>query len=88
MLALAAGAALFVLAPLGRPVPAAAPPGERDRLLAERDVLFRSLRDLDLDHATGKLGDADYADLAARYRAQAIAVLNRLDALQPPGGPA
>ncbi len=81
MIVLAAAAALFVLAPLRRSAHRPGYPAEQDRLFAEREALLQALRDLDLDRATGKLSDADYAGLAARYRAQAIAVLGRLDAL-------
>ncbi len=80
MVVLAAAAALWVLAPLRRPAVAAEEETEREGLLRERDSISRSLRDLELDRATGKLSDADYAVLAARYRARALAVLRRLDA--------
>jgi hypothetical protein len=88
MIVLAAAAALWVLAPLfaaRAPRDTAAGPAppdqERERLLRDRDAAARALRDLELDRATGKLSDADYADLSAQYRAQARAVLDRLEAL-------
>jgi hypothetical protein len=34
-----------------------------------------ALRDLELDHATGKLSDADYQELKARYTVAAVASL-------------
>lgn len=97
MIVLAAAAALWVLAPLFEARPpgdagAAPPDQERERLLRDRDAASRALRDLELDRATGKLSDADYADLAAQYRARARAVLGRLQALpaapvqRPPQG--
>lgn len=92
MVALAAAAALFVLAPLRRPASRVALATERDRLLRERDALSWALRDLELDRATGKLSEADYAELAAGYQARALSVLSRLDLLSaatasPAGAP-
>ncbi len=75
MIALAAAAAAFVLAPLRRPTLSPVRRAERERLLQEREAIYRALRDLDLDRATGKISDADYADLAARYRVRALAAL-------------
>lgn len=65
IVALAAIAALFVLAPLRRST--AAPTGEaEDRSDLEHEALRQTLRDIELDHATGKLSDDDYAELRAR----------------------
>ncbi len=47
----------------------------RERLAREGEAISQALRDLDLDRATGKISDADYAELAAQYRARALAVL-------------
>ena len=91
MVFIAATAALFVLAPLRRPAcprqgaPPVEPGAEWERLALERSGVVQALRDLELDRATGKLSDADYAELAARYRTQALGVLRRLEALQPQG---
>ena len=52
-----------------------------DQLLAERDGLLTTLRDLDFDHATGKIGDEDYAPQRAQLVAQGVAVLKQLDGL-------
>ena len=52
-----------------------------DQLAAERDSLLNALRDLDFDHATGKIGDEDYAPQRAQLVAQGVAVLKQLDAL-------
>ncbi|HXX36928.1 MAG TPA: hypothetical protein VEP50_02080 [bacterium] len=81
LVVLACAAAAFVLAPLWRPGGLPAWEAERERLLAARDAAYRALREVELDRETGKLGDADYAALRARYRAEAAAVLRRLDAL-------
>jgi len=81
MLAVAVGAALYVLAPLRRTGGTAASDGPertRARLLRARETAYRALRELALDHATGKIGDADYAALRARYEAEALDILRRL----------
>jgi hypothetical protein len=84
--ALAAGAAWYVLAPLVRAVGNAAAareagsPDEYARLVREREAALRVLRDLALDHATGKMSDADYDALRRRQEAVALDVLRRLDA--------
>jgi len=80
LVALACAAALFVLAPLRRPLAPPAGEAEREALLRARDTAYQTLRDIELDHDTGKLGDADYAAFRARYRAEAVKALRRLDA--------
>jgi hypothetical protein len=84
MAVVAAAAAAFVLAPLGssmlpgRRVPEwDAPEADGERPALERAGLAQALRDLELDRVTGKLSDADYAELAARYRARALEMLRR-----------
>lgn len=52
-------------------------------LLAERERLLAALRDLELDHATGKVGDEDYAHQRPLLVAQGAAVLRQLDELAP-----
>ncbi|HRE29697.1 MAG TPA: hypothetical protein PK954_23845, partial [Anaerolineales bacterium] len=49
-------------------------------LSAERDTILAAVRDLDFDHATGKIEDADYAAQRAKLMAQGAEVLKRLDA--------
>ena len=84
------GLALFVaavvLAPLFRPD---AREAERvsNALSAEQDLHTRhamavaGLRDLEEDRQTGKIGDADYAELRAKLEARAIELMKRLDGL-------
>ena len=48
-------------------------------LEATREAKYREIRDADLDHRTGKLSDADYAELDAGLRAEAVAILGALD---------
>jgi hypothetical protein len=48
-------------------------------LLLTRDQVLTQLRDLDFDHATGKLNEDDYAAQRAQLMAQGVAVLKELD---------
>jgi hypothetical protein len=52
---------------------------ERAALLDEKNVLLRALKDIENEHALGKLSDEDRARLEADYRARARDVLARLD---------
>ena len=73
---LAVGALAFVLYPIffgvKRHVPQAtvAPANEGESAVA-------ALREIEFDRATGKLSDADYADLKARYTKEAVAAMRR-----------
>ncbi|HEV2670435.1 MAG TPA: zinc-ribbon domain-containing protein [Gemmatimonadales bacterium] len=79
---LAAGATYFVLLPILRP------PRSRDeqaRVVDEGDdpeddmspqtVALRALKEIEFDRATGKLSDADYDALKAKYTAEALAAM-------------
>ena len=81
VLAVLGGLVVFVSAPLRRPAPAEiAPGGDRvAELEAAREAKYRELRDADLDHRTGKLSDADYAELDSTLRAEAIEIMRALD---------
>jgi rRNA maturation endonuclease Nob1 len=76
------GLILFVAQPLRRAQRASASESELDALSARRESLYTQIRELDFDHATGKVTDADYAPLRARLVAQAAEVLRAIDALQ------
>ena len=84
--ALALGTAVFVLGPLFRPDAREAErvssriSAEQD-LTAQRAMALAALRDLEEDRATGKIGDADYAEMKERLSAQAVDLMKRLDAL-------
>lgn len=56
-----------------------------DDLLAERDGLYATLRDLDTDRQLDKLGQADYEALREKYMTRAAAVLAELDTLRGTG---
>jgi len=59
-------------------------------LEAQRVSLYTQIKELDLDHATGKVNDEDYARLRADLVAQAAVVLKQIDgvAQQPAPAPA
>lgn len=48
-------------------------------LLAARDAKYREIRDLELDHQTGKLQDADFKVQDRALRAEALVILRELD---------
>jgi hypothetical protein len=52
---------------------------DTESLEAQRESLYTQIKELDLDHATGKVNDEDYARLRADLVAQAAAVLKQLD---------
>ncbi len=86
LLVLAASA--FIAAPLltGRAAPLTDGPdrlGVLRELHALKDVTYETLRDLEFDHHSGKIGDADYEELRERYRAEAVALVGRIAALEP-----
>src|SRR5439155_286841 len=57
------------------------PPDEREQLTEAKRVALAALRELDFEHAAGHVSDVDFADLRARYEAEAAATLRALDAL-------
>jgi len=62
-------------------VKTAAPESPRDKLLAERDALYTTIRDLDFDFQTGKLLEADYRVTRETYTARGVEILKELDAM-------
>ena len=54
---------------------------ERAELEAEREAKYREIRDAELDFRTGKLSREDYASIDGALRAEALELLNRLEAL-------
>jgi hypothetical protein len=85
---LAAGGAYYVLRPILRPVaPEALGGNEGDDPaddLSPQAVALRALKEIEFDRATGKLSDADYDALKAKYTQEALAAL-RGEAGLPPG---
>ncbi len=55
----------------------------RTALQAEYDRILIALRDIEHDHAAGKLSEADYESQHEDRIAQAVDVLKQIDALSP-----
>jgi hypothetical protein len=56
---------------------------ERERLEIAREVKYREIRDAELDYRTGKLSESDYRELDAELRAEALTILDSLEAVGP-----
>jgi len=56
--------------------------GGRTRAALEREksLVLRSIKDLEFDHAMGKVSDKDFAEMGARLRARAVGLIRQLDA--------
>ncbi len=72
----------------------ALPPDAREQLIEQKHSVLRALNELDFEHQAGHVSDEDYAELRARYEADAATVLTELDKLEtmrktvaPPPGP-
>lgn len=79
---LAAGATYFVLFPILRPpldgegTESRGDEGEDpEDDLSPQTVALRALKEIEFDRATGKLSDADYEQLKAKYTTEALAAL-------------
>ena len=72
--ALALASLLYVLFPLLRAEVAPISVATRTNMRAHSPAV-ESLRELEFDRETGKISDADYAPLKARYTEQALAVI-------------
>jgi hypothetical protein len=53
---------------------------ERERLEIARETKYREIRDAELDYRTGKLSETDYRELDAELRAEALVILDSLEA--------
>jgi hypothetical protein len=76
--------AVFVSVPLLRARAADGPdPGETELedLESRKQAKYREIRDTELDHAAGKIDDDDFARQDAELRAEAVAILKRIDEL-------
>ncbi len=63
-----------------------------ENLLSQREATYSAIKDLEFDHAQGKISDADYNDLHAKYETKALGLLQQLEAfgrpiVKPDGGP-
>jgi ribosomal protein L40E len=77
-------AAWRMFSPLARANEPAGPQifGGRTRAALEREktLVLRSIKDLEFDHAMGKVSDKDFAEMSARLRARAAGLIRQLDA--------
>jgi hypothetical protein len=66
--------------------PQAAGTGAREglELVEERDRALAALKELEFDHRTGKVSDADYRELVGQLRRRAVEVLRSLEPEQTP----
>lgn len=67
-----------------RPPREAVPSAERAALEAAKEAKYREIRDAELDYRTGKLSHDDWRRLDSGLRAEAVELLDRLDALEHP----
>jgi hypothetical protein len=83
------GIAVFlIIGPLrsGAAAGEAGQPAAQAELEAAKEAKYREIRDAELDYRTGKLSREDWQRLDSALRAEAIALLDRLAALEPPEG--
>lgn len=86
-LALGAGLAVWLLAPLLRSDAAerertVAAAGEMQDLRSHHEMALAALKDLEDDRATGKIGAEDHRELEAKLTNQALEIMKRMDALE------
>jgi len=58
------------------------PVADLDELHSARDAKYREIRDAELDFRTGKLSKEDYETIDAQLRAEALEILDRLEAAE------
>ncbi len=54
---------------------------ELQELLAEKQVVYAAIKELDFDHRAGKLALEDYRQTRRSYELRAVALLERIDRL-------
>lgn len=57
-----------------------------ENMIVTRDATYAAIKELEFDHAMGKLSDADYKMMRARYETKAVAILQQLDELHKARG--
>lgn len=82
--------ATWVTMPFWRPE-SASEEGLEDPVLADlearKQAKYREIRDSELDHAQGKIGDEEFARQDAELRREAIEILKRIDAAEAERSP-
>lgn len=64
----------------GKPLESETP--QRAELQAAREAKYREIRDTELDYRTGKLSREDFDAVNGALRAEAVEILDRLEALE------
>ncbi len=90
-LVLAIAAVALVLEPILRGSPAPAAPSadaepEEDPREHRKELALAALKEIEFDRATGKLSDADYETMLARYTKEAVEALREAEAGVGAGG--
>ncbi|MBI5184435.1 MAG: hypothetical protein HZA01_01750 [Nitrospinae bacterium] len=52
------------------------------RLLVRKDNAYAAIKDIRFDHQTGKISEEDYRELMAKYEAEAVDVLKKIDSFR------
>ncbi len=52
-----------------------------ENLVTRRDATYAAIKELESDHAMGKLSDQDYRVMRAKYETRAVGILQELDGL-------
>jgi hypothetical protein len=73
--------AVSTTAPAEQDAGAVARGGDRDELEAAREAKYREIRDAELDFRTGKLSREDFEAIDSDLRAEALAILNEIEAI-------
>jgi hypothetical protein len=78
--------AVLIFAPVLRGGATSSPSAESETIQRQRETLrlaynavLQTLRDLEDDHASGRLSDADYASEKARWNAEGVRLLRERD---------
>lgn len=71
--------ALLGFAGTGPMIESAVGDRQRDVIAREKALVLRSIKELEFDRATGKVGEADFRDMNARLRARAVSLMETLE---------
>jgi hypothetical protein len=52
------------------------------RLLVQKDNAYAAVKDIRFDYQTGKISEEDYTELMAKYEAEAVDALKKIDAFK------
>lgn len=64
---------------LGQTAPPPVTARRTEILTREKALVLRSIKELEFDHATGKISDADFKDMDGRLRTRALALMQDLE---------